>query len=126
MTSSAMGRPLSSLYLYLMVAYDVKPTQSLDKWRVDLPSLDDEILEECVATFIPQMVAAKDRLIQLKFLHWAYYTPQRLARIFPLETQCVPGVEWRRVYSGTWSGPALNFNLTGRRLLILLRYTDPA
>lgn len=29
------------------------------------------------------MIAAKDRFIQLKFLHRAYYTPQRMASIYP-------------------------------------------
>lgn len=36
------------------------------------------------------MIAAKDRFIQLKFLHRAYHTPQRLARIYPQRDQLWP------------------------------------
>lgn len=58
LTSGVMGKPLSSLYFYLMVAYDFKPTQTLDTWRSDIPTLDDEEWEKCVSTFIPFMIAA--------------------------------------------------------------------
>lgn len=68
--------------MYLTVAYDSKPTQSLDKWKADIPALDEEVWEECVAEFIPSMIAAKDRFIQLKFIHRTCYTLQRLACIF--------------------------------------------
>lgn len=92
LTSSTIGRPLSSLYLCLMVGYDIKPTQSLDKWKVDILALEDEEWENCVATFISSMIVANDRFIQLKFLHSIYYTPERLARIFshrdPLCPRC--------------------------------------
>lgn len=44
LTSSVMGKPLSTLYLYLMVAYDTKPTRSLAKWREDIPALGEDEL----------------------------------------------------------------------------------
>lgn len=110
LTSSTMGRPLSSLYMYLTAAYDIKPTRFLDKWKKDIPALDDEVLEDCVATFIPSMIAAKDRFIQLKFIHRAYYTPQRLARFFPHRNPLCPrcrleeGSFWHMV----WPCPKLH------------------
>lgn len=62
-----------------------------------------------MATFIPSMIAAKDRFIQLKFLHRAYYTPQRLARILPHRDPMCPR---RRVEEGSfwhmvWSCPKI-------------------
>lgn len=79
LTSGVIGKPLSSLYLYMTVAYDSKLTRTLDKWRSDIPTLGDEEWEECVSIFITSMIAAKDRFIQLKFLNRAYYTLHRLA-----------------------------------------------
>lgn len=104
-----MGKPLSSLYLYLTVAYDTKLTRSLDRWRVDIPALDEEKWEECVTTFIPSMIAAKDRFIQLKFLHRAYYTPQRLSRTYsqldPKCTRC--SIEVGTFWHVVWSCPKI-------------------
>lgn len=78
-----LDKPLSSLYLYLTVAHEVKNNRSMAKWQEDIPSLGEEEWEECLTTFVPSMIAAKDRFIQLKFIHRAYYTPQRLAKIYP-------------------------------------------
>lgn len=88
-----------------MVAYDTKPTQSLDKWKVDIPTLDDEEWEDSVSTYIPSVIAAKNRFIQVKFFHRAYYTRQRLARIYPQRDpklprcQQEPGSFWHMVLS---------------------------
>lgn len=82
LTSSVMGKPLSTLYLYLTVEYDAKLTKTWEKWRVDIPSLDEEEWKECLISYIPSMIAAKDRFIQFKFLHRACFTPQRLACIY--------------------------------------------
>ena len=42
LTSSAMGKPLSTLYMYLTVGHDVKLTRLMDKWRGDIPALGEE------------------------------------------------------------------------------------
>lgn len=81
--SNVMGKLLSYLYLYLTVAYGTKLTRSWDKWRADTPSLGEEEWKECLSTYIASMIAAKDRFAQFKFLHRAYYTPQKLAHIYP-------------------------------------------
>lgn len=105
LTFGVMGRPLSSLYSYLMVSYDTKPSRSLDKWKMYIPNLDDDIWEDCVSSFIPSMIAAKDIFIQFKFLHRVYYTPQRLSRIYPqMEPTCPRctreiGSFWHMVWS---------------------------
>lgn len=47
LTSGLMGNPLSTLYLYLTMAYDTKRTRSLDKWRAEVPALSKEVWEDC-------------------------------------------------------------------------------
>lgn len=42
LTFSIMGKPLSTLYLYLTVAHDTKLTRTLDKWRKDIPALGED------------------------------------------------------------------------------------
>lgn len=110
LTSSVMGKLFPSLYLYLNVACDTKLTRSLDRWRMDIPTLDEEKWEECVTTFIPSMIAAKDRFIQLKLLHRAYYMPQRLSHIYsqldPKCTRC--GLEVGSFWHMVWSCPKLH------------------
>lgn len=51
-----------------------------------MPSLTDDDWEEGIQQYIPLMISARDRYIQLKFLHRAYYTPQRLARFYPTQS----------------------------------------
>lgn len=52
-------------------------------WHGDIPSLDKEGYEDCLDYCPKVVIASKDKLIQVKFLHRIYYTPQRLHRIFP-------------------------------------------
>lgn len=83
LTSRVMGKALSSLYLQPTVAHDTDTLITLSKWRDDIPNLDEDIWEEIVSVYIPSMIASKDRFKQLKFLHRAYYTLQRLSDIYP-------------------------------------------
>lgn len=83
LTSDVIWQPLSSLYLYLTVVYDTKPTRSIKKWREHIPTLSEEVWEDWATSYLPSMIAAKDRFTQLKFLYRAYYTPQRLSRTYP-------------------------------------------
>lgn len=107
--SGMLEKPLSSLYLYLTVAHDVKTDRTRVKWQTNIPSLGEEEWEECLTTFIPSMIAAKDRFIQLKFIHRAYYTPQRLAKIYPEKsstcTRCE--LEVGTFFHMVWSCPKL-------------------
>lgn len=40
--------------------------------------------------YIPTVISARDGFIQLKFIHRAYYTPQRLAWIYPAHSEMCP------------------------------------
>lgn len=109
LTSGMLDKPLSSLYLYPTVAHEVKKNGSMTKWQEDIPSLGEEEWEECLTTFIPSMIAAKDRFIQLKFIHRAYYTPERLARIYPtLSPKCTRcELDTGTFYHMVWSCPKI-------------------
>lgn len=81
--SSTMGKPLSSLYLYLTVAHDIKPTQSLDKSKTDIQTLDDEGWEDCLH-FYPLDDSTKRQVHTNSNLFTGPTTPpQRLGRIYP-------------------------------------------
>lgn len=78
------------------------------KWKEDLPGLADDDWEEGIQQYISLMVSAKDRYIQLKFLHRAYYTLQRLSRIYPTNsdrTQC--NTELGTFIHVVWSCPVI-------------------
>lgn len=111
LTSGVMGKPLSTLYMYLTVAHDVKLTRAFDKWRVDIQAPGDDEWEDIVSTYIPTVIAAKDRFIQLKFLHRAYFTPHRMARIYPHIDPLCPrcrtgeGTFWHMVWACPKLGP---------------------
>lgn len=90
--------------------HEVKNNKSLTKLQGDIPALGEEEWEECLTTFIPYMIAAKDRFIQLKFIHRAYYTPERLARIYPILTPTCTRCELDTgtFYHMVWSCPKLH------------------
>lgn len=88
--SASADRILSSLYLRISCGTDGQGTKLFNKWKVDVPSLTDDDWEKGIQQYIPLMISARDRYIQLKFLHRAYYTPQRLARIYPTHSDKCP------------------------------------
>lgn len=53
------------------------------KWQLDILALTEEDWSEGLQQCIPFMISARDRFVQLKFLHRVYYTPQKLSRIYP-------------------------------------------
>lgn len=69
---------LSSLYIRLTCADEGRGDRIFHKWKEDIPNLADDDWEKGIQQYIPFMISARDRYIQLKFLHRAYYTPQRL------------------------------------------------
>lgn len=70
-----IDRPLSSIYLKLTLGDDVKITQLYQRWHEDIPALTREDWGERVPQYLPLMISARDRLVQLKCLHRVYYTP---------------------------------------------------
>lgn len=79
----SLSKPLFSLYLDLLSLDSPRMDRLWEGWRADLPDLDKENWEDCFLDSTRLMISSRDRLIQTKFLHSVYGTPQRLQRIFP-------------------------------------------
>lgn len=52
-------------------------------WLSDFPQLDNDDWDDAWIASFARLVSAHDHLIQFMFLHRIYYTPAKLARIFP-------------------------------------------
>lgn len=61
-----------------------------EKWQADIPSLDRETWEECFEDNSKLVISSRDKLLQTKFMHRIYYTPQRLHKIYPHRSQSCP------------------------------------
>lgn len=83
LTATIIDKPLSSLCFHLSIAPLKKLEKTLAKWKLDIPDLSKEDWETCVSSFVTNMILAKDRFMQVKFLHRAYYTPKRLTIMNP-------------------------------------------
>lgn len=106
-------RILSSLYLRISSRDTNQNTELFQRWQSDIPNLESEDWDEGVQQYIPLMISARDRYIQLKFLHKVYYTPQKLARIYPTQSDRCPKC---RNELGTFNACNLVLPLTTRIL----------
>lgn len=83
LTVTDIDRILSSIYIRLTCKDTSTLTPLFTKWQLDIPELTEEDWSEGLQQCIPLMISARDRFIQMKFLHRVYYTPHRLANIYP-------------------------------------------
>lgn len=51
------------------------------QWQIDIPPLHNDSCEEVVGSQLSGVIAAGDKLIQLKYLHRIYYSPLRLYKM---------------------------------------------
>lgn len=51
-----IDRPLSSLYFHLSIAPTDKLERTFGKWQVDLPGLMEEEWEDCLYSFVTNMI----------------------------------------------------------------------
>lgn len=86
-----------------------KLTKAFVSWKRDFPSLEEEYWENCVSSYVSNMISTRDRFLQLKFLHWAYCTQRRLAAIYPDKSPACPrrGDPEASFILMTWSCPPL-------------------
>lgn len=65
--------------------------------------------ESCVSSFVTNMISARDRFMQVKFLHRAYYTPKRLTLMNPNTPVACPrcGQSSATFFHMIWSCPRL-------------------
>lgn len=83
LTATDIDRTLSSIYLRLTCKDTSKMLPLFAKWQLDIPELTEEDWSEGLQQCIPLMILERDRFVQLKFLHRAYYTPHKLSAIYP-------------------------------------------
>lgn len=88
--SKNVDRTLPSLYFAIAGVGSDKGGRLYIKWRGDIPDLAEDDWEEGIQQYIPLMISARDRYIQLKFLPRAYYTPQKLSNIYPTQSDRCP------------------------------------
>lgn len=88
--SLLIDHPLSSIYLRLTCKAAGSTTRLFEAWQRDIPALTEEDWTEGLQQCIPLMISARDRFVQLKFIHRVYYTPARLSRIYSEVTDTCP------------------------------------
>lgn len=82
LTARIIDKPLSSLHFSIAPANKLERT--FGKWYMDLPGLMEEEWEDCLCSFVTNMMSDRDRFLPFFFfLHRAYFTPKRLMAINP-------------------------------------------
>lgn len=81
--SSCTEKPTSRLYAHL-VYVSLPPLDSLRScWQRDIPVLDDDDWDDIRDFPFRSLVSIRDRLVQFKIVHRAYFTPHRLHLMNP-------------------------------------------
>lgn len=76
-------KPTSQLYEHL-VYVSLPPLDRLwSRWQLDIPSLDNDDWDDVWDFPFRSLVSMRDRLIQFKIVHRAYFTPHRLHQMNP-------------------------------------------
>lgn len=109
LSTKILVAPLSTIYFHITAARPTKLGKLFLKWKEDLPSLEEEEWETCLSSYVSSLISARDRFLQLKFLHRAYYTPRKLAVIYPDRSPACPrcGDLDASFLHMTWSCPRL-------------------
>lgn len=100
---------LSFIYNKLALLDTSRVSQLLTTWQHDIPDLTEDDWEEGVQQYLTLTISSKDRFSQLKFLHRAYYSPSRLAKIYTDRTATCPrcGSDDADFYHTVWSCPRI-------------------
>lgn len=85
-----LQKPLSALYLDLLRIDSTKVDRLWDQRKTDIPDLDREDLDDCMADSTALLISSKEGLIQVKFLHRVYYTPRGSTRYTHNDRRIVP------------------------------------
>lgn len=83
LAQETLPKPLSALNFNLIRKDSLKMDVLWSRWGADIPTLDRESYEESFAESFKLVISSRDKLIQAKFFHRTYLTPQRLHRIYP-------------------------------------------
>ncbi|OCT80028.1 hypothetical protein XELAEV_18026845mg [Xenopus laevis] len=84
-----LNKPLSTLYGHVRQAKPSSTQGLYQKWIVNIPDLTSEQWNTILQDTLSPLIRSRDRLIQFKYLHKAYYTPSLLHKINPaIPDQC--------------------------------------
>lgn len=83
LAQETLSKPLSALYFILIKKDSPKMEVLWSRWGADIPTLDRESCEERFEESFKLVISSRDKLVQAKFFHRTYLTPQRLHRIYP-------------------------------------------
>lgn len=72
---------ISSYYSVLLGKELPKEKKIREKWTNIIPELTEEQWGEVLTSYTPKVISARDKMIQLRYLHQMYYTPLRLCKM---------------------------------------------
>lgn len=109
LSCSDLKKALSALYGTLLNTDSPKMDRLWRLWKRDIPTLEREDWDKCLESGPRLVVAAGDKLTQIKFLHRVYFTPVRLSKMY---SDRDPHCSRCRMHLGTfmhmfWECPAL-------------------
>lgn len=109
LTATNIDCTLSSIYFRLTCKDTSKMLPLFTKLQLDIPALTEEDWSEGLQQCISLMMSARNRFVQLMFLHRVYYTPHRLSIIYPgVEYTCPKCRQWvGTFFHVVWSCPVL-------------------
>ncbi|OCT97342.1 hypothetical protein XELAEV_18009571mg [Xenopus laevis] len=111
-----VAKLLSAIYHSLLAPEEKRPLKCFQKCVRDIANLDEESWELIMRHMLATTISARDKLIQLKFMHRSKLTPVRLHHMDPTRDQnCTRGCG----HPGTWFHMLLMFYA---RKMIVLRW----
>ncbi|OCT76669.1 hypothetical protein XELAEV_18031871mg [Xenopus laevis] len=81
-------KPLSIIYQTLLFTEEKKELTCYYKWAQDIGDLDHDKWGEILRHLLTSTISSRDKLIQIKFIHRSYWTPERLHRMNPARDSC--------------------------------------
>lgn len=113
--SDCAKKPTSQLYSHLTVTSLPTMEKLRSKWSHDIPNFDNDDWDDIWDFPFSSLVSLRDRLIQFKIVHRAYFTPHRLHKMNPTPLPGVGDVVGLLGTSPTSSGPVQQLSDTGGR-----------
>lgn len=72
---------ISTYYKTLLHTTTHRLSNTLNKWKADIPELTEDIWQDILPLQVPSVVSSRDRVIQTKLLYRAYFTPSLLFKL---------------------------------------------
>lgn len=72
---------ISTYYKTLLHTTTHRLSNTLNKWKADIPELTEGIWQDILPLQVPSVISSRDRVIQTKLLYRAYFTPSLLFKL---------------------------------------------